>query len=112
MSDGSTSGAERFISHPNTRTLHRGTREDGAECGQPGSEGWAEVGAENPMSAVLNYGTQPCFKCFRTGYHDLERVFLSEHTAVACRYEADEVIDSSRWSVGTRVGQPEGAGDD
>jgi len=100
MSDGEyTDGTEQFVSHPNTRTLHRGTREDGAECGQPDSDGWAEVDAENPLDAVLNYGTQPCTKCFRTNYHDLKRVYFSEHTAVACEYETEEVIEESRWSL-------------
>jgi len=101
----SSDGIEQFICHPNTRTLHRGTREDGAECGQPDSEGWAEVDAENPMDAVLNYGTQPCTKCFRTSYHDLKRVYFSEHTAVACEYETEEVVEESRWSVNSATEQ-------
>jgi hypothetical protein len=89
---------QQFISHPNTRTLHRGTREDGAGCGQP-AEAWAEVDAENQMDAVLNYGTPPCSKCFKHGYHDLQRVYLSEHTAVACEYTTENVIEASSWSV-------------
>jgi len=89
---------QNFISHPNTRTLHRGTREDGAACGQP-SDSWAVVDAENPMGAVLHYATPPCSKCFTHGYHDLKRVYLSEHTAVACEYTTESVVNASSWEV-------------
>lgn len=95
----SEDGTEQFISHAKTRTLHLGTREDGAECGQPDTEAWEGVDAENAMDAVLNYGMQPCSKCFTTGYHDLNLVYISEHTAVACHYETEDVIEESRWSV-------------
>jgi len=89
---------QNFISHPNTRTLHRGTRDGGAECGQP-SDSWATLDAENQMHAVLKYATPPCRKCFTHGYHDLKRVYLNEHTAVACEYTTKEVIESSSWDV-------------
>jgi hypothetical protein len=106
MTDGtSASDTEQFVSHPNTRTLHRGTREDGAECGQYSEDGWATVDAEDPMDAVVNYATKPCSKCFTTGYHDLQRVYLKEHTAVLCEYETEEIIDPSRWEVQTETNQ-------
>jgi len=89
---------QNYISHPNTRTLHRGTREDGAECGQP-SDSWAKVDAVNQMHAVLKYATPPCSKCFTHGYHDLQRVYLKEHTAVACEYSTEDVIEASSWSI-------------
>ena len=87
-----------FVCHPNTRTLHRGTRDEGAACGQP-SDSWAEVDAENQMAAVLNHATPPCSKCFTHGYHDLKRVYLKEHTAVACEYTTAEVVEASSWDV-------------
>jgi hypothetical protein len=98
MSEQSSGGTEQFISHPNTRTLHRGSRSDGAECGQP-SDSWATVDAENPLDAVLNYGCPPCSKCFSRGYHDLSRIYYKEHTAVLCRYSVEEVIESSIWPI-------------
>ena len=94
-------GSKQFVSHPNTRTLHYGTLQEGANCGQVTQVGWAEVDADNQLDAVLNYGTQPCSKCFTYAYHDLKRVYLKEHTAVKCHYSLEEAIESLPWSVDT-----------
>lgn len=90
-------GDNQFICHPNTRTLHRGTREVGAECGQPlQSGGWGRVDAENPVDAVLTYGTPPCTKCFKHT-NRLNTLYLIEHSArVVCKSKQD-VLDLLPW---------------
>jgi len=89
----------QFISHPNTRTLHIGTRERGAECGQVSQEGWASVDATNQLDAVLNYATQPCRKCFTHGYHDLHRIYLKEHTSILVEKPLDELTKTLPWEL-------------
>lgn len=86
-----------FISHPNTRTLHRGDRDDGAECGQQ-SDTWATVDAENPLDAVLTYGTYPCSKCFHHAA-GLGRVYLKKHSATVVRADLSEIVARLPWDV-------------
>jgi len=54
---------KKFISSP-ARTVHRGTREDGAECGQTHGGEWGLVDAEDAEEAVMKYDLKPCSKCF------------------------------------------------
>lgn len=97
MSERDGRGDNQFISHPNTRTLHRGTREVGAECGQPlQSGGWGRVDAENPVDAVLTYGTPPCTKCFKHT-NRLNTLYLIEHSARVVRKSKQDVLDLLPW---------------
>lgn len=56
-----------FISSP-ARTVHRGTREEGADCGQTHDGEWGEVDAEDAEEAVMRYNLVPCSKCFDNSY--------------------------------------------
>ncbi len=56
-----------FISSP-ARTVHRGTREGGAVCGQTHGGEWARVDAEDAEEAVMDYDLEPCSKCIRDAY--------------------------------------------
>ena len=90
-----------FISHPNTRTLHRGDRENGPSCGQQ-SDSWATVDAENPLEAVLDYATPPCSKCFKhTGR--LNAVYKDKHTATVVYADIDDVIRLLPWNRPTNT---------
>lgn len=103
MSDNATGSTERFVQHPNTRTLHRGSREGGAECGQP-SDSWAELEAENPLDAVLTYGGSACTKCFRRAA-GLRRVDLKEHSSHRIHADLSDIVDRLPWSLHTGTKQ-------
>lgn len=49
-------------------TVHRGNRDDGAECGQHAPNGWATVDADSDEEAVMHYNLQPCTKCIDKSY--------------------------------------------
>jgi len=93
----SSSGEAEFISHPNTRTLHRGTRDDGAECGQQ-NDSWAVVDAKDPLDAVMYYGTPPCSKCFRHAA-GLRRVILKTHRPVVIHADLSDIVNRLPWSL-------------
>lgn len=61
--------SEEFICASNQYTVHRGNREDGAECGTTiRSSDWVVVKAENAEDAVMNYNLRPCIKCIDDHY--------------------------------------------
>jgi len=94
MSDSDMGGSD-FISHPNTRTLHRGTRTDGPDCGQAG-DSWAEVDAETPLEAVLDYATPPCTKCINH-VGPLNALYKIDHSAFRIYQEKSEIISQLPW---------------
>lgn len=53
---------EEFISS-SERTVHRGNREDGAECGATVDNGWGIVRAGDEEEAVMKYNLSPCTNC-------------------------------------------------
>ena len=54
--------AGSFVSS-SRRTVHRGTREDGADCGTQQDGEWGHVDAETEEEAVLRYNLVPCRRC-------------------------------------------------
>jgi hypothetical protein len=106
MSEHTSDGTGRkYISHPNTSTLHKGDRESGAACGTQ-SESWATVEAKNPLDAVVTYATPPCTRCFRfTGR--LATIYKHHHSATVVHQDIDNVVDGLPWSLqpGTDGGQ-------
>lgn len=97
-----------FVSHPNTHTLHRGTREDGAECGTQSERGWAPIEAENPAEAVLRFATPTCTRCFKRS-RLLDRLYLIEHSATVCQASVADVLERLPWDVpDEREARPDG----
>jgi hypothetical protein len=86
-----------FVSHPNTRTLHRGTRENGPECGQPG-DSWVGVDATDPLEAVVRYATPPCTKCIDHSLR-LSTLYQIEHSATVIRQDRADIIDRLPWEL-------------
>lgn len=84
-----------LISHPNTRTLHYGNRDDGAKCGQP-SDSWATVDAEHPLDAVVTYATPACCKCFPESLR-LNTVYRIDHSALVVGIDREKVIRRLPW---------------
>jgi hypothetical protein len=93
----SKGGTGKFISHPNQRTLHRGTREDGAKCGV-GSDSWGRVDAKNPLDAVVNYATPPCTRCFNHT-RQLAAIYKKVHSAAVVHRDMDELTKRLPWSI-------------
>jgi hypothetical protein len=89
---------QEFISHPNTGTLHYGTRADGADCGAY-ADSWAVVDADNPLDAVVNYATPPCTRCFDHA-HQLVPVYKKLHSAVVIRRDLDDLAARLPYEVG------------
>ncbi|WP_135306327.1 hypothetical protein [Haloarcula amylovorans] len=56
-----------FVSS-NTNTVHRGTQEDGPECGTQQKGDWAAVDADDEEEAVMDYNLQPCTRCIENSY--------------------------------------------
>lgn len=95
--DTSTGDCGRFISHPNTRTLHNGTREEGADCGSY-ADSWATIDAMNPLQAVVEYAVIPCTHCIdHTG--QLNAVYQAEHTATVIHQDVDEIVARLPWEL-------------
>lgn len=109
MSEAAQDVVDEFISHPNTRTLHRGTRDDGAACGQPGDT-WVGVGADNPLEAVVAYGVRPCSKCFKRSYR-LAIVYKKVHSATLITRDMAELTATLPWSP-PRGEAEDGGGDE
>lgn len=85
MASESTSATrtESFIMS-SARTVHRGTREDGAECGQTHGSEWASVDAEDAEEAVMRYNLVPCSKCISNSSR-LDRWRMDVHSAYVVR---------------------------
>lgn len=56
-----------FISS-DRRTVHRGTRDDGPECGTRQNSAWATVDADTEEEAVMKYDLVPCTRCIEDHY--------------------------------------------
>lgn len=63
-----------------SRTVHRGSSEDGTECGTIAQNGWVPVNADTEAEAVLDYNLKPCSKCIENSY-ELEQWRKDLHTA-------------------------------
>lgn len=63
MSEGSEAAVEQFIFNPSTDTLHRGTREEGPECGTHIPTEVGSVDASDVEEAVMKFNLVPCSKC-------------------------------------------------
>jgi len=100
ITDGGQAGLPdtRFISHPDTKTLHRGDPESGPRCGTVAEE-WDGVEADDALEGVLQFGRSPCQQCFTAGYHTLNRVYLKEHTAVRTEVSLQAIVGPSQWSL-------------
>ncbi|QIO25477.1 hypothetical protein [Haloarcula sp. JP-L23] len=68
-----------FISS-NTGKVHRGTREDGPECGTRQKGAWASVDADDEEEAVMDYNLNPCTRCIERSY-ELARWRADVHSA-------------------------------
>lgn len=68
-----------FISS-NRRTVHRGTQEEGPECGAHQKGEWATVDADTAEEAVMDYNLVPCTRCIENSYR-LERWRKDVHSA-------------------------------
>ena len=97
---------DQFISNPNTRTMHYGTRETGAECGSQ-ADSWAELDAVNPLHAVEKYAAIPCTRCFNH-VGRLNTVYTDRHSATVCYQDVSEVIERLPWSLPTGTPQNDG----
>lgn len=62
MTNFEKSGDESFIAS-NTNKVHRGTQEDGPECGARQKDEWASVDAGDEEEAVMDYNLSPCLNC-------------------------------------------------
>jgi len=69
-----------FISNPNSKRLHRGSREDGPNCSAKISTTPTVIDAETPTEAVLRYNLLPCINCIENHYQ-LNRWRLDLHSA-------------------------------
>lgn len=65
-------------------TVHRGTREDGPECGVRQNGEWASVDADDEEEAVMDYDLVPCTNCIENSLR-LERWRKDVHTAHVIR---------------------------
>lgn len=91
-----------YIAQPNTGRLHKGTREDGAECGQYTETPWSDVDAENPLEAVCIYAVNPCTKCFSRTIA-LHKVLLKLHSAHVIRKDLEEITKHLEWEIPEEV---------
>jgi len=92
MTDG-TGQSPSFISS-GRRTVHHGTREDGAECGTQYSGQWAVVDADSEEEAVMKYDIRPCSRCFDRHY-TLNQWRLAEYSSTVMH----GVTVPDRWST-------------
>jgi len=97
MSEQSVGSTDQFISNPNTRTMHYGTRERGADCGTQ-ADTFAELDAENPLHAVEKYAAKPCTRCFEHVCR-LNSVYIDRHSATVFHGDISEVIGRLPWSL-------------
>ena len=81
----------------NGSTFHRGTREDGAECGQV-ADSWAQFEAVNPIVAVAKYAHTPCSSCFGKAYA-LSGLYRALHTNSILDRDPDEIASRLPWEV-------------
>jgi hypothetical protein len=93
-------GTERFAVHPNTQRLHKGCRENGAECGTQSSSGWAEIEATNPLNAVVVYAVRPCTRCFNRSL-TLSRIYKKLHTSLLIEKSTEEIAATLPWELHT-----------
>lgn len=68
-----------FISS-NASTVHRGTPEDGPQCGTRQKGEWATADADDEEEAVMDYNLQPCTRCIERSYR-LEQWRADIHSA-------------------------------
>lgn len=81
-------------------TFHRGSREDGTECGQTAPSGWAQFEAPNPMMAVVDYAHAPCTKCFNGARtRALEQLHLALHSPTITSRSVPGIIESLPWDT-------------
>lgn len=86
-----------YVTNANNRTMHKGDRENGPECGsQPQS--LATLDAENPLHAVDKFAVVPCTRCFRyTGR--LTAYYKDKHTATVVHQNTQDIIRSLPWEI-------------